>query len=186
MWHRAAAAILLLATAACSTSGGFGASDPNGIDAPASQGTPEESGLVVGHRMMAAGQYELALDQFRRAAFDEGVTPETISAIGTANLGLGRLGQAERQLRRAVELDRTNPAILNNLGIVLLERDNVSEAISVLEEAFALDSGRTPQIRDNLAKALAKRDEPSYDIPQQESYKLLRRGSSEYIISEFP
>ena len=44
---------------------------------------------------MAAGQYELALDAYLRAAARDGFTIDTLSALGTANLRLGRLGQAE-------------------------------------------------------------------------------------------
>ena len=59
------------------------------------------SGVEVGQRLMAAGEYELALDSFTRAALDEGMTPEILTGIGTANLGLGRLGQAEPGGNRA-------------------------------------------------------------------------------------
>jgi len=63
-------------------------------------------GVEVGHRMIDARQYELAIDAFTRAALDQGLTAEILNGMGTANLGLGRLGQAEKLLRRAVEADR--------------------------------------------------------------------------------
>ena len=56
------------------------------------------NGVVVGHRLLAAKQYELALDAFTRAASDEGLTPTIYAGLGAANFGLGRLGQAEQQL----------------------------------------------------------------------------------------
>jgi len=186
MRRQAVAATFLITLAACST-GGFGAPDnPEGKFAPPTTGAPAEDGLTIGNRMMAAGQYELALSEFRRAAFDTELNAETLAAMGTANLGLGRLGQSEALLKRASKLDTTNPAILNNLGIVLMEREKLPEAVAVLRQAFALDSGRTPAIRDNLALALAKSNEPGYDLPEEERYKVLRRGSSEFVITEFP
>ena len=171
--------------AACS-SGGLGVPEPDGRFAPASRAAPVEDGLTIGHRLMAARQYELALDEFRRAAIAEGVNAETLSAMGTANLGLGRLGQAESMLRRAAKIEETNPAILNNLGVVLMEAGKDEDAVGILRQAFALDSGQSPEIRDNLALALAKLEDPGYKDTQSEAYKLVRRGSSEYVISEFP
>ena len=47
---------------------------------------------------------------------------DVLSAIGSANLALGRLGQAEQILRRALEMDPTFVPALNNLGVVLMER----------------------------------------------------------------
>ncbi len=71
---------------------------------------------------MAAGEYELALKAYLRAASEDGVNADVLSAIGSANLKLGRLGQAEQILRRALEMDPTFVPALNNLGVVLMER----------------------------------------------------------------
>ena len=81
-----------------------------------------EDGLIVGHRLMEAGEYELALKAYLRAASEDGVNADVLSAIGSANLKLGRLGQAEQILRRALEMDPTFVPALNNLGVVLMER----------------------------------------------------------------
>ena len=55
----------ILTLAACST-GGFGVSnDPLG--APGVAGVSDVDGLIVGHRLMAAGEYELALKAYTRA-----------------------------------------------------------------------------------------------------------------------
>ncbi len=66
-------------------------------------------GLVVGHRLMDAGEHELALQAYTRAAAEHGLTVDVISALGSANLGLGRLGQAEKLLRRAIKTDPPFP-----------------------------------------------------------------------------
>ena len=136
-------------------------------------------GLTVGHRLMAAGQYELALKAYYRAAGEQGMTVDTLSAIGSANLRLGRLGQAERILRRATEEDETFPPAWNNLGVVLMETGQYGEAARVFRIAFALDSGESAEIRENLRIALAKIDNPGYSEPN-EQVALVRRGNGEY------
>jgi tetratricopeptide (TPR) repeat protein len=155
---------------------------PPGVD----QRKQAEDGVEVGNRLMAAGEYELALDAFTRAALDEGMTGDILTSMGTANLGLGRLGQAETLLRRAVEVDETSPEAWNNLGALLVEQNKLPEAERVLRTAYALDNGESDSIRDNLRLVLAKM-ENSDNIPEQnEEYKLVRRGGSDYLIRKTP
>jgi Flp pilus assembly protein TadD len=79
-------------------------------------------GLVVGHRLMAAGEYELALRAYFRAAASRAPTPTRFRRSAPANLRLGRLGQAEQALRRALERDPEFVRRLNNLGVVMSEQ----------------------------------------------------------------
>lgn len=143
-------------------------------------------GLIVGHRMMAAGEYELALKEYYRAAGDHGLTADVLSAIGSANLKLGRLGQAERILRRATDEDEHFAAAWNNLGVVLMEQGEVGEAARVFRIAFALDSGESVEIKENLQLALAKIENPAYTSEKEYEFELVRRGSSEYRILSTP
>lgn len=85
----------------------------NGLDAPGidAKGQAEDN-IEVGNRLMAAGEYELALETFTRAALEQGMTPQVLTSLGTANVGLRRLGQAEKLLRRAVEDDTDWPVAL--------------------------------------------------------------------------
>ncbi|WP_371059800.1 tetratricopeptide repeat protein [Rhodosalinus sp. 5P4] len=177
---------LTLALGACSVLPG--APDEATPFAPAIDPRGEAvDGLVVGHRLMEAGEYELALDAFRRAGARDGLTPEVLSALGSANLGLGRLNQAETLLRRATDSGDAWPEVWNNLGVVLLERGKTAEAVQILRKAYALDDGESDAIRDNLRLALAKLDETAYAVDaEQQNYKLVRRGSSEYLIRRVP
>ena len=140
------------------------------------------SGLEVGHRLMAAGEYDLALDAYTRAALDQGLTPEVLINLGSANLALGRLGQAERQLRRAAEAEPDRPEAWNNLGVVLMEQGEVAQAAQLFRKAFDLDNGQSLAIRDNLRFALAKMENSDSIDPQQ--YKLVRRSGGEYLIRQ--
>jgi len=137
----------------------------------------------VGHRLMAAGQYELAIKSFNRAALVHGLDVEILSGLGSANLGLGRLGQAESLLRSAVKKDATQPEVWNNLGVVLMERGKTREAEQILRRAYAMDNGESDAIRDNLRLALAKSENPDSLGIDDDNYKLVRRGSGDYLIS---
>ena len=130
---------------------------------------------------MAAGEYELALEAYVRGAIEQGRTVDVLSAVGSANLRLGRLGQAERQLRDAVELDPAFPPAWNNLGVVLMEKGDFAEAAQVFRRAFALDSGRSAEIRDNLRLALAKQADPDYSEPETQ-FALVRRGRGDFLL----
>jgi len=137
-------------------------------------------GTEVGHRLIQAGQYELALDAFTRAALKQGLTAEILSGMGSANLGLGRLGQAEDLLRRAVRDDPTWPEAWNNLGVVLMERGNTAEAEQIFRKAYALDNGESDAIRDNLRIALAKTENVGHTNEQKAEYKLVQRGNLDF------
>lgn len=173
--------LLLLALAACGDT--LGTRDRSGPFAPAVAGNGETvDGLLVGHRLMAAGEYELALRAYYRAAGNRGTTVDVLSALGTANLRLGRLGQAERLLRLAIKKDDTFVPAWNNLGVVLMERDKIGEAERVFRTAFALDSGESDDIRANLSLALARIKNLDYTSKSTDKFALVRRGTGDYRI----
>jgi Tfp pilus assembly protein PilF len=153
---------------------------PYGVD---SRGESVD-GLIVGHRLMAAKEYELALKAYYRAAGEDGVTVDTLSAIGSANLALGRLGQAEKILRRALEEDPTFVPAMNNLGVVLMEQDNYGEARVYFQRAFAQDSGQTDSIRENLKLAIAQSEASVYDGAQVQEggFRLVRQEKGRYVL----
>ncbi|WP_460274150.1 tetratricopeptide repeat protein [Celeribacter sp. ULVN23_4] len=151
---------------------------PPGIDLA----EDSQDGLIVGHRLMSAGEYELALKAYYRAVPHQGMTVDTLSAIGSAKLKLGRLGQAETDLRRATDLDDSFVPAWNNLGVVLMEQGKYGEAERVFRTAFALDSGQSAEIRENLRLALAKLENPTYSGENESNFTLVRSGTSEYLI----
>ena len=175
---------IVLSLAACSA-GGLGASGDGPYAPGIRPGAEAVDGLLVGHRLMAAGEFELALKAFTRAAYEDGLTVDVLSALGSANLGLGRLGQAETLLRRAIATDEAIPQTWNNLGVVLMEKGETAEAEQIFRRAYALDNGESDSIRDNLRLALAKTQNPDYDVEEQE-YKMIRRGSSDFLLRRVP
>ena len=187
MMNPAALAVLICTTlAACSTTGGLGAlRGQNDTRIPAADASKNGvDGLLVGHRLMEADEYELALKAYLRAAGEDGMNVDVLSAIGSANLKLGRLGQAEQILRRATELDPSFVPALNNLGVVLMERGKSGEARVVFQQAFALDSGQTDSIRENLRLAIADTENSVYadETVEKPVMNLVRRGKGTYVL----
>ncbi|MEP6020126.1 MAG: tetratricopeptide repeat protein [Paracoccaceae bacterium] len=165
--------------------------DPNRIDVgptgPFAPGVDLDAqgveSIDVGHRLLASGEYELAIRAFNRAAIERNtVDAEILSGIGSANLGLGRLNQAETILRRATEEFEAWPEIWNNLGVVLMERGKTAEAVQIFRRAFALDDGESTLIRDNLRLALAKSENSDIVESNNNAYKLVRRGSNDFLL----
>ena len=173
---------------------------PSGMDGLGSDAGPDQlpsryaqaqipdavDGLIVGHRAMAAGEYEIALRAYHRAAATQGASVDVLSAIGSANLRLGRLQQAEQDLRRALEKDETFAPAHNNLGVVLAERGRWGEASLHFRNAFAFDSGRSAEIQQNLRLAIEKLEETVYDVEEAHQLLLMRRGRGNYLLLSTP
>ena len=140
------------------------------------------SGLEVGHRLMAAREYDLALDAFTRAYLEEGPKAEVFSSLGSANLSLGRLGQAEQLLRRAVDMEPEWPEALNNLGLALLQQGKAAEAEQYLRRAYALNNGESDAMRDNLRHALEMLENSDHTEPDGAAHLLVRQGGGVYRI----
>lgn len=162
---------------------------PHDKDAPYAPGVNlrknAEDGVVVGNRLIDAGEYELAIEAFTRAALAQGMSPDILMGIGTANLGLGRLGQAEVQLRRATDEAPDWPQAWNNLGVLLMEKGEYPEAQGVFRKAYALDNGQSDSIRDNLRLALAKSEIVDNTTSQNEDFTLVKQGGL-VLLSETP
>ncbi|WP_438826891.1 tetratricopeptide repeat protein [Rhodovulum iodosum] len=178
---------LIFLVAACQPTGGL---SPLYEGPPPPPGTPEVreavDGLVVGHRLMAAGEYELALKAYLRGAAEHGLTVDVLSALGSANLRLGRLGQSEDLLRRAIDADDSFVPAWNNLGVVLMETGEYGEARRVFRTAYGLDNGASDEIRQNLRLAIAKTENPAYYEPEQKNFELMRRGNGRYLLLSAP
>lgn len=169
--------------AACQPAADF---SPDGLPGRAADVSEAVDGLAVGHRLMQAGEFELALRAYFRAAAEQGPSVDVLSAIGSANLRLGRLGQAEQMLRRAVDLDPTFVPALNNLGVIAAEQRSWGEARHLFQTAFALDSGRSEEIRANLRLSLANLERSQYSSKNNHNFALMRRGQGRYLLLSTP
>jgi tetratricopeptide (TPR) repeat protein len=165
----------------CASTGNVSRNQPFGVDA-SGDGV---DGMTVGHRLMAAGEPELALKAYLRGAGETGINADVLSSIGSANLALGRLGQASSILERALELDPNFVPALNNLGVVKMEQGATGEARVYFQRAFALDSGQTDSIRENLMLAIAQSEANVYDPNQEQEnggFRLVRQEKGKFVL----
>ncbi|MGD9294774.1 MAG: tetratricopeptide repeat protein [Roseobacter sp.] len=184
--------MLLTGLAACDTTGGQSLPPDQvmapGVDLRAEADNAGVDDVEVGHRLIAAGEYELAIKAFNRAALDRGkLDAEILSGLGTANLGMGRLGEAELLLKRAVNEEDAEPVDFNNYGVLLMEQGKTREAVRYFQRAFALSNGENIAFRDNLRLALAKSENSATtEVQKSSEYKLVRRGKSDFVIRPAP
>ena len=141
--------------------------------------------MIVGNRLMQGGEAELALDQYQRAAAEQGLTPEIEGAMGTANLSLGRLNQAEKQLRNVIDAQPENGRAWNNLGILLMRQGKYAEARHVFERALALAPELEPEIWQNLTLALAKMEQPVYN-DDNSTFTMVPSGNGAFRLIQQP
>ena len=170
-----------LLLAGCVPASGVSRNNPYGVD---TRGEAID-GMTVGHRLMEAGEHELALKSYLRGASETGINADVLSAIGSANLALGRLGQADKMLKRALELDPNFVPALNNMGVVKMEQGQTGEARVLFQRAFALDSGETDSIRENLMLAIAQSEANVYDPQQEEKkggFRLVRQEKGKFVL----
>lgn len=159
---------------------------PDGLAGRAVNPSDDIDGLLVGHRLMAGGEYELALRAYYRSMAQQGPSVDALSAIGSANLRMGRLGQAEQMLSRALDLDAEFVPALNNLGVVKVENGDWGQAAHLFRNAFALDSGRSEEIRQNLRLALANLHDSGYTEENNNNFALVRRGNGRFLLLATP
>ncbi len=178
----------VLALAGCRADDGALENNRIGLKPPKGTETVSEAvdGLIVGHRLMAAGEYELALSAYTRAAGEHGLNADVLSALGSANLRLGRLKQARVMLDQAVEKDPNFVPAWNNLGVVLMEMGEDGEARRVFRNAYALDDGNSDEIRENLRLAIAKAENTEYAESNENKFELVRRGNGRYLLLRTP
>lgn len=159
------------------------------VDAPigVAQGEDSVDGLIVGHRLMAAGEYELALKAYTRAASELGLNADVLSALGSANLRLGRLNHSKELLQIAVKKDPEFVPAWNNLGVLLQAEGNYHEAKRVFQLAYGLDNGNSDEIKKNLTKTIAIVEKEDYSTSQENNkFELVRRGNGRYLLLSTP
>jgi serine/threonine protein kinase len=108
------------------------------VDTPATPAadtlSPAERAAEEGRTLLEGGAYDQALEQFRQAAE---LDPENAGyrySIGYALLQLGRLEEAETELRRALGMNPNQTAAYRQLADAVLARGDTAAAIASLDE----------------------------------------------------
>ena len=180
-----AALIAALFILAGCNSANFQLGDGERVGPSAPLGTPRGQsvdGMTVGDRLMEAGEYELAINAYRRSAAEDGIMAETLSAMGSANLRLGRLHQAKTLLDRALELDDQSVSAWNNLGVVLMNLNEANQARAAFRVAFGLDNGDSDLIRENLILSEKLIREQAIAESDLADFRLVRYGNGQYYV----
>ena len=131
---------------------------------------------------MEAGEFELALSAYQRAASETGVNAEVLSGMGSANLRLGRLPQARTLLEKAVEQYSKSASAWNNFGVVLINLGDYQQAQQAFRVAFGVDNGNSELIRQNLILANRLIDEQTAEIAREYDFSLVRYGNGSYLL----
>jgi len=183
--HLSVLPLLLTGSLAACTPANFPLSDTGRVGPPPPLGTPHTGsvdGMIVGDRLMKAGEYELALQSYQRAAAEDGITAEVLSAMGSANLKLGRLNQARVLLDKAVAADANSVSAWNNFGVVLINLGDYLQAREAFRVAFGIDNGDSDLIRNNLILANGLIQQNIVENPDITQFSLVRHGNGSYFL----
>jgi len=142
----------------------------------------------------AKKQYELGLkfvnkSDFQQAAnhFQEALSiyPEYLAArndLGAQYLKLKRIDEAEKQFETVLSNDPKNFNAKFNMGLVEMERRHYTQAISLLNEAVAIDSTR-PVAR--LWIGIAKLELGDLEVAETELTRSLIMGGAECVAAHY-
>ncbi len=100
---------------------------------------------LAGQCVRAAGREQDALALFQRAARENELSAIPVANAAGSLLALGRRAEAEREYRKALTLDPTQPEAASNLARLLREKGDARAAIAVLDGAIAA-GGHMPQV----------------------------------------
>ena len=153
-WHalRMVGAILTLgALGACASSVAGPIPDaPEKTKAERAIGREGDTYLIIGKRLIDAGEYDLAIDAFERSILIEGVSAAAMTGAGIAAEKRGLISMASRYFERARELAPESELANNNLGVVLYRLREYYRARQAFQAAFALSDGRNELALRNL------------------------------------
>ena len=142
----------------------------------------------------AKKQYELGLKFVNKGNFPQAAThfqeavkiyPEYLAArndLGAQYLKLKQIDDAEKHFQIALQHDPKNFNAQFNMGLVQVERRNYVEAISLLQQAIAIDSTR-PVAR--LWIGIAKLEMGEIEIAEAELTRALIMGGDECVAAHY-
>lgn len=125
------------------------ASDPNDTAAR------KRLGLMLSEKGEAKEAVEIL------AAFANTNEPDLLNAYGIALADTGQIREAAQQFQRVLQLDSSNAAAFQNLGIVALRGGDVNRAQQFLSRALQLD-GKLPRALNTLGVVYARQG----DLPR--------------------
>jgi superkiller protein 3 len=119
-----------------------------------------KSRLNLTRLLLEEGRYRNALAEAEEAVETNPRSGEAHRLLGRAHHNLGDGPAAESAYREALALDRDDVWALNNLGLLLIERERFEEAVAPLARASLLES-EVGFIQNNLGIALERSGHPT-------------------------
>jgi tetratricopeptide (TPR) repeat protein len=150
--------------------------------------TPEEHlALAQGWR---AVDERFGIDRYTSRAIErlssikdlEGVAAQANQTLGMIHEAQGDMEEAEDHYRQALRYDAELPVALNNLAMVLLNRDERSESLQFAQRAVALQQN-VPAFLDTLALSLIANDQPAMAIKAAEHAVRLEPRKVEWYVT---
>ncbi|HUF55768.1 MAG TPA: tetratricopeptide repeat protein [Thermohalobaculum sp.] len=142
--------------------------------------------LVLGKRLLAAGEHDLAMEAFERSLVAEGPSAQAMTGAGLAAEAQGLLTMAARYFEKARDLAPDSVVAHNNLGVVLFRLGEPYQARQAFQAAFALSDGASPMALQNLRlseEVIAEREAALAVVDPATNFRVDRRGSSEFKLS---
>jgi len=136
----------------------------------------------LGIKFVSKGDFQQAANCFQEAL---SIYPEYIAArndLGAQYLKLKRIDEAEKHFEIVLSNDPKNFNAKYNMGLVEMERHHYTEALSLLNQAVAIDSTR-PVAR--LWIGIAKLELGELDIAEAELTKALIMGGAECVAAHY-
>lgn len=136
----------------------------------------------AGLKFVAKGDFQQAANHFQNAL---SIYPEYLAArndLGAQYLKLKRIDEAEKHFQTVLSNDPKNFNAKFNMGLVQVERHNYNEAISLLNQAVAIDSTR-PVAR--LWIGIAKLELGDLEIAETELTRALITGGEECVAAHY-
>jgi Tetratricopeptide repeat len=162
---------------------------------PLASGFGAEAGVADpyadGKRHLAEGNYELAVQRFGQALAHDGRSLDALNGLGVAYTRLGRFDSAETQFERALQIEPTNAATMNNYGWSLIEQGRLREARAFLELARRHSTeAEAPVIAANLRNLGHARPSALLDALEEGSapqtppraHRLIRVNDNAYVL----
>ncbi len=120
---------------------------------------------------------ELAIEQFSKALDQDPEHIDVLIQMGVARADRGELSEAEKYLRKAFEIDDSDPLVNRELGMLLMERGSVHEAIGhlkIAQSCFPDD----PEYTIDLGMAYIQAG--FYDQAERVMINVLQKDSSNF------
>ncbi len=102
--------------------------------------------VQLGMDYLQRGELALAQTKLQRALSEDSHNPDVHEALAMLDERLGEATQADKEYRRALDLSRRSPAILNSYAVYLCSHGRATEGVEMFEEAAVNALYRTPWV----------------------------------------